>query len=359
MTFTPPERTDIVVVGGGPAGASAAQAAAEAGREVVLIEAKTHVGERCHCAEWVPALLARETDIPRRVRRSRAAGLEIRAGDESETVETAGFVIDRPAWEKGLLAAAAQAGALIVAGTRVEGWDGRGVSLKGPFGRRTIAAQALVAADGALSKLAAAVGLGRLEGVGGVQVEVDLKTETDRGLVAFRPDLLGYAWLFPKAGTANLGLGGRSLGRKTLSAMLGEWWAALAAEGLVGRSVFRRGGGFIPVGGMRDRIAFERDGRAVLLAGDAAGLTHPLTGAGIPQAVISGRLAGTAAAEFAAGRGGALDEYRAEVESRWGGYLSRGLARRRAAAGIWNHDFSRAVREYWPLWPKKGRRRAA
>jgi flavin-dependent dehydrogenase len=67
---------------------------------------------------------------------------------------------------------------------------------------------------------------------------------------------------------------------------------------------------------------------AVLLAGDAAGLTNPVTGAGIGAALISGGLAGAAAADWLAGADLALDDYAEEVEALFGPALRRALQRR-------------------------------
>jgi len=107
------------------------------------------------------------------------------------------------------------------------------------------------------------------------------------------------------------------------------------------------------VAGPRPDLAVEVTNATVLLAGDAAGLTHPATGAGIPQAIASGTLAGRAAGRLVAGAGAAGMEYDREVRDRFGGYLERGRARREKAAQIWADDFERAVRTYWPLWPRK------
>ena len=71
----------------------------------------------------------------------------------------------------------------------------------------------------------------------------------------------------------------------------------------------------------------------MLLAGDAAGLTNPVTGAGIASAVQSGALAGRAAADLLGGRAGALDDYEEELGDIFDAALGRALRRRRARAG--------------------------
>jgi flavin-dependent dehydrogenase len=203
--------------------------------------------------------------------------------------------------------------------------------------------------------VAQALGLARLEGVPAIQVEAQAGAGLSLGLTAFRPDLLGYLWLFPKGATANLGLGGESLGSATLPEMLDQWRAELLAEGLIGPSIFRRNGGFIPVAGPRPEVVLEGPAGPVILCGDAAGLTNPLTGAGIPQAVQSGRQAGAAAAGFVQGRPEALAGYTTWLRETWAGPLQRALARRARAEALWTGDFLAGVKAYWPLWPRRAR----
>ena len=94
--------------------------------------------------------------------------------------------------------------------------------------------------------------------------------------------------------------------------MLAALCDKLADERRIGTRAFALTGGAIPVGGRLRSVG--RLGRtAVLLAGDAAGLTNPVTGAGIASAVQSGALAGRAAADFLGGRAGAIDEYEEEL----------------------------------------------
>ena len=350
--LTLPETVDVLVIGCGPAGANAAREAARAGAITVALEAKPSIGERCHCAEWVPALLARDVDLPGRVRRQSLSALKIEAGTARAEASVRGMVIDRPVWEKDLAVAATKAGATIFPGPNSPGLTIRA----GPWwtapavGGRSRPGWSLPPTGPSPGSPRFGVGE-RQPGVPAVQAELDA-APLDHGLTAFRPDLIGYMWFFPKAGTANVGLGGRALGRVSLREMLLDWRNELAARGLIGSSVFRYNGGFIPNGGLRDRLVSREIAPAVVLAGDAAGLTHPLTGAGIPQAVQSGQMVGRAAADWAGGKESALAEYQTEVQDRWAGYLGRGVKKRNRAQEIWETDFIEAAKVYWPLWPK-------
>lgn len=208
-----------------------------------------------------------------------------------------------------------------------------------------VACGAAVGADGAASGLARVLGHGPQRLMAAVQREVPLPRPLGHTLVFLAREYRhGYAWLFPKGRVANLGLGAdRPSG---LPGLLEALHQRLAGEGVVGPGWLATGGGAIPVSGPREPLF--RHG--VFLAGDAAGLTHPVTGAGIPQALDSGRAAGTCAARHAGGDRGAANDYAAEVGGRWAKHLGRGLAARQAMEQAWNGlDFTAAVAHGWPF----------
>jgi flavin-dependent dehydrogenase len=89
---------------------------------------------------------------------------------------------------------------------------------------------------------------------------------------------------------------------------------------------------------------------AVLLAGDAAGLANPVTGAGIAAAVESGRLAGEAAARIVAGHRGAAPDYEDELAQLYGAALGRALSRRREL--LERAPTRAALRRGWIAYPE-------
>ena len=99
----------------------------------------------------------------------------------------------------------------------------------------------------------------------------------------------------------------------------------------------------------------------VLLVGDAAGHTHPVTGAGVLAAIVGGTLAGQAAARaIKSNDHSALDEYEREWASFMGGPLRHALSRRRYLDQHWSDDplaLSRTVRDNWIAFKAYGRRR--
>jgi len=110
----------------------------------------------------------------------------------------------------------------------------------------------------------------------------------------------------------------------------------------------------IPVGGMLTPQGML--GRALaLLAGDAAGLANPVTGAGIAAAVHSGRLAGEAAAAWIRGDGGAGMDFEDELRAVFEPALDRAVARRRelvARARAGAAPDGAALRRGWIAYPE-------
>ena len=101
----------------------------------------------------------------------------------------------------------------------------------------------------------------------------------------------------------------------------------MQTERRIGTRAFALTGGAIPVGGRLRSIGRLGD-TAVLLAGDAAGLTNPVTGAGIASAVQSGALAARAATDFVGGSAAAIDSYEEELGDIFDAALARALRRR-------------------------------
>ena len=186
----------------------------------------------------------------------------------------------------------------------------------------------LIGADGPHSLVGAAVGQVNRELVDTRQVTVPLILPHDATDIFLSPDYRGgYAWLFPKGAVANVGLGVAVESRRTLKPLLAALCQKLASERRIGTRSFALTGGAIPVGGRLRSIGHLGE-TAVLLAGDAAGLTNPVTGAGIASAVQSGALAGRAAADFLGDCAGAIEGYEEELGDIFDAALNRALRRR-------------------------------
>jgi digeranylgeranylglycerophospholipid reductase len=309
---------EVLVIGLGPAGGAAAAAAARRGLRVIAVEKKAVIGVPVQCAEFIPLPMSGYAQSAG-VSQQKITGMHS-ALPSGETVATpfSGLMIDRAAFDQALAAAAAAAGAALHAGARLTALDAERATarINRAQGELEIRYQVLIAADGPHSGVAQRLGLPALETVNTRQYTVPLLkpfADTDIWLSPDYPG--GYAWLFPRGNQANLGLGLDPRHGVDMKAPLDALHCRLAAEGRVGHEILARTGGAIPVGGLRDRLVVGR----VMFAGDAAGLTHPVTGAGISAAVMSGERAAEAAharavRRIAGARAGAATRAGADLE---------------------------------------------
>lgn len=305
-------RCDVLVVGLGPGGAAAAWAAASKGLRVIAIDKKRQVGVPVQCAEFIPLTLGGYLRSPSVIEQRIAGMVSVLPSGESIRSPFSGFIIDRAAFDQGLAAKAEEAGARLSLRTALceLDADAKAARIDGPDGMSTLHYKLLIAADGPYSRTASLLGLPRQDLVHARQYTVPLTTASADTMVWLSPGYPGgYAWLFPRGAHANLGVGIDFDFDRGSKRALDRLHARLASAGIVGRDVLRRTGGAIPVGGARQRLVHKD----VVFVGDAAGLTHPITGAGIAAAVTSGEQAGQAAAAWMNQGQAALDEYELEM----------------------------------------------
>jgi len=341
---------DVLVMGLGPAGASAAALAARQGCEVVAIDRKQVAGIPVQCAEFVPATIGMDVpDLATSVRQRIASMNTFVEQDAPDVRENfPGHMLDRAAFDAALVAQAIRSGARCILGMTA-----RNISPDGTVGLadgRSVAPKVIVGADGPRSLAGRAIGRINTALVETRQITVPLKrphAATDIFLSADIPG--GYGWLFPKGNVANLGAGVDPIHKRRLKAIVTRLHERLMDRDQVGARVLGVTGGLIPVGGMITPWGMLAH-TLVLLAGDAAGLTNPMTGAGISAAVHSGRLAGAAAAATVAGKVAAHRDYEEELNEVFGAALARAKRRRDALAAV-RPDRSE-LRRSWIAYPE-------
>lgn len=346
---------DVLVVGGGPAGSCAALAAASGGASVLIVEQHRTVGLPVRCAEYVPAQIVGYVSLPERAIAQRTSCLRTHLPD-GEVVETkaAGYVLDRALFDRALAVSAHRAGAQIWTAARALRRTERGVLVRRRAQTTEVQCRIVIGADGPRSTVGGWIGQANTAFIDAQQVEVVLPAAQDHTDVFFDPAFVGgYGWLFPKGETANVGVGvNRALGGDPRHALE----RLLAQLDLTPGAVLGHTGGPVPCGGSANRVHVGN----CLLVGDAAGHTHPITGAGILSAVVSGTFAGQAAAEAVrSGELTALDGY----EGRWspfmGGPLRHALGKRQVLDHQWSDDraaLSAVVRQSWIAFKAYSRR---
>ncbi len=305
------ESFDVVVVGGGPSGATAAHDLARAGRRVLLLD---RAGRIKPCGGAIPPRLMRDFDIPEALLCARATSARMispKAREVDMPIE-GGFVgmVDRDVFDEWLRARAADAGAERRTG-RFEQLerDADGAALvaytsgKGE-GALTVRVRAklVIGADGARSQVArqAIRGGGETKCVFAYHEIIRAPGAGFRGFDGRRCDVFYqgklspdfYAWIFPHGETASVGVGSA---RKGFS-LRGAITALRASTGLDHCETIRTEGAPIPLKPLKR----WDNGRDVLLAGDAAGVVAPASGEGIYYAMQGGREAARAADVFLA-----------------------------------------------------------
>ena len=343
------ESYDIVVIGAGPAGSSAAQAAAQRGVKVLLIDRRQRLGFPVQCAEFVPQRLSRHASFSSMCIVQRVEKMVTHLPDRiTYEMKSPGYMLDRSLFDKELAASAVLSGAKISIGTKAVGLSPEGLVVERGSKKETIPSKVFIGADGVSSSIARFLGQPPLKTIAALQYEVVLSEPRSHVDVYFHKDYEGgYAWLFPKGRKANAGVGLVLSKASQLPNLLDNFLDSLVkSKTLHGIQIVSKTGGFIPCEFYRKNLF-----KNVLLAGDAAGHAHPITGAGILNAVTAGEIAGRAAAEAIVKEDlERLNNYDREWQEVIGKSLSYGAFKRRFLEEHWDKpgvDFEELVRKTW------------
>ena len=343
------ETYDIVVIGAGPAGASSAQAAAHRGAKVLLIDRRQRIGVPVQCAEFVPQWISRYVHFSSKcVLQTIETMVTHLPGKTSYEMRSPGYMLDRSLFDKELVASAILSGAKISIETRAVGFSPEGLVVEQGSKKEVIHSKVFIGADGVHSFTARCVGQPSLKTIVALQYEVVIPEPQNHVDVFFHKDYEGgYAWFFPKGRTANVGVGVVPSKTSQLLNLLSDFLNFLRkSKKLTGVEIVSKTGGSIPCEPYR-KTFFEN----ILLVGDAAGHAHPITGAGILNAVVGGEIAARVAVE-AIGSGDLrhLKNYEMEWQEIFGKSLSYGALKREFLEENWNKlgvDFERLIRKAW------------
>ncbi len=348
---------DILVVGAGPAGSRAAALAAEAGCRTLLIDVKSRIGEQPHCGEFVPARLFTEFRLNSdciiqtvNFMETRIVDVGCESGNEaalkSSRTMSPGFIIDRVRFDRGMAREAAFKGATVMSATRLIGRENRSWMIQSRGRKSPVTPKLTIAADGAASTVASLLGMKPPEFLRGLQMEVPLKEPLEDTFVFLDRNFVGgYGWLFPKGTVANVGIGMVPGAGLPASRLLENFLESLCKNDIIKPGRLAISAGVIPVSGLRENLVVDD----VIFCGDAAGLTHPITGAGIPQAVLSGELAGrTAATALKTDSKESLTDYEANIRATYDGVINHALSKRSFMTQHWHdQDFEITCEQTW------------
>ncbi|HEV8594422.1 MAG TPA: NAD(P)/FAD-dependent oxidoreductase, partial [Thermoplasmata archaeon] len=333
---------DILVIGAGPSGSTAARYAAKAGCRTLLIEKRAEIGVPIRCGEGIAKGWLEEIGIPPSPKfiQHEVEGARVFAPDGTCLVidsaaagNEVGYTVDRGLFDRHLAAEAARAGAEIRIKTSAVGLlreDGRVVGARCEHMGRTfdVPADLVIGADGFESQVGRWAGLATHLKMGDVDACLEYTMVGVGGDPRYDDFYLGscapggYAWVFWKgADVANVGLGvnlARVRDRGEARAYLDRF---IAARPDLGRGqVLQEIAGAVSVSPPLERTVAD----GIVLVGDAARMIDPVTGGGILNGCLAGMYAGEVAGQaLEAADFSAL--FLERYERRWRARLEEGL----------------------------------
>lgn len=299
---------DVIVVGGGPSGATAAHEIALAGHSVLLLERSFRIKP---CGGAIPPCILSEFDIPRSLLKAEiqsARMISPKAQKVDMPIEgTFVGMVDRDEFDPWLRLRAQRAGADLELATfkKVEYIDKSTVrvtyvSKDYETETRTATARCVLGADGARSQVAKQ-GIPKYADVPWVLAYHEIVQAPESATEDYDPERCEvwyqgglspdfYAWVFPHGKSASIGVGSAYKdfsAKKSVNELR-------AISGLDTAETIRKEGAPIPMKPMKR----WDDGKALLVSGDAAGVVAPASGEGIYYAMLCGRLSADAIKEF-------------------------------------------------------------
>ncbi|MFH1520990.1 MAG: NAD(P)/FAD-dependent oxidoreductase [Candidatus Micrarchaeota archaeon] len=306
---------DVIVIGGGPAGATFARIAAQGGLDVLVIDKRKEIGVPVRCGEGlgVGELIKQDLDIPKGCYSTHIDGAKI-VSPSGKSITwrdtgTKGWVLNRNVFDKWLCELAVDKGAVVHTYTRafeiLKDEKGKPNGVKVTHGGREpyeIHAPLIVSAEGMESMMARQLGFKTVHSLYDVDTcyEYEMKPYDHENLIELyfgnKIAPRGYVWIFPKDNKkANVGIGiggnvnnGKKLGEVDGAApkpLLDEF--IKHHEQLKDSSTLLDFGGVISVGAPINE--FVKDN--CMIIGTAAKQVDPIHGGGIGLAMETGVIA--------------------------------------------------------------------
>lgn len=306
-------RCDMVVVGAGPAGSMAAKTAADEGLDVVLLEKRQEIGDPVRCAEGVSKVaLAEMVEPDPSWIAAEVKGARIYAPDGTSFVMTedragseVGYVLERKVFDRMLAMKAAEAGAKVMVKTRALGLLEEndvptGITALHIGEKMDIEAPLIIGADGVESKVGRWAGIDTVLKPQDIEVGAqflvqDVKIDGEYCEFFLGNEIApgGYIWAFPKGkNLANLGIGVQ--GSRSDPGMALRLLQRFLKKHMPQAKILELMAGGVPVSGPIESTTSD----GVMLVGDAARQSDPITGGGIINAMRAGVMAGEVAAEL-------------------------------------------------------------
>ena len=292
-------KTDVLIIGSGPAGGTAARYAAAKGVDVMILERRKEVGVPVRCGELVPSNkeisdmfpvagdITSLFDVPDDLMLREITGIDlIDPKGRNTPLDFTGYTTDRDRFDKYLVSEAVDEGAELMRSCQYLRSEGNvAITNTGEIEYKVI-----IGADGPSSRVAKSFGMPRnVDPYPAVtaQAKGDFEPHVKMFFGGIAPG--AYGWIIPKDGQANIGVGfSPKFANGTLSGYFNKFVKDHDLD-----VVTKTQGKYVPSEGMLSQLT-KGNG---MLVGDAAGQVISVNGGGIPLALIAGRICGEVAAD--------------------------------------------------------------
>jgi len=281
---------DVIIIGAGPAGSTAAYFLAQEGLKIAIIDkAKFPRNKVCgggivgRTISYYPELLNNVNATP--IKRLQISELTINKIINIQSPTPLIYSIKRSEFDYKLLNNAINKGAVFFPNCKVESIDLNNTTIRVKSLTNVFNTTAVIGADGAMGISSKIVNPKRRNIAAAIEIEIEGRFDEKIAQFDFGAVTHGYGWVFPKVNSASVGI--VSLNPKDeIKNALKKYLGIKKLPQNIGR--FR--GFFIPLFTSFSKVNFKN----LMLTGDALGLADPITFEGISQAILSGKLAAKA-----------------------------------------------------------------
>ncbi|MCQ2056010.1 MAG: NAD(P)/FAD-dependent oxidoreductase [archaeon] len=292
-------KTDILIVGSGPAGSTAAKYASRSGASVTVIERRSEIGIPVRCGEFMPSnheikdMFPKVKDvdgtfsIPDRFKIVKTNAVKVIDPNGKETnLPLDGYTINRDVFDQYLASEARKAGAVLIKNCMFYNTENNvAITSHGKIEYKVI-----IGADGPGSRVARALGLPKNNHLYPA-ITAQAKGNFEKCVVMFFGGIApgAYGWIIPKNGQANVGVG---FSPKIASSTIKKYFNIFVERNNL-KIISEPRGKYVPSEGP---ISQTVSGNGMVV-GDSAGHVISVNGGGIPLAIIAGRICGEVASD--------------------------------------------------------------
>ncbi len=325
---------DVVVIGAGPAGSVTSTIIAQAGYRVLMLEKASVCSSPC--AGCITSVIPPSNVIQSKITRMRTYFPDLTYHDN----DVYGFVVDRRLFDTMLVSEAMEAGVEVRWNSPLNSIRSNFIEYKGG----KVKGRVIIGADGVFSRTARFLGLKKQKIAICAQYHLKgIKVLSQTGEIYFNTKYApgGYAWVYPTGkDSAKVGIGTTCL--TSPRRYLDRFIRSLAGrfKGEITEYIT----GALPVGALREKLCYGN----ILLVGDSAGMAHPITGAGINNAMLAGEIAGRTIID-ALERNDLtiLNEYEIKVRKLFKSLTKALEKRKRLDACVSNQELQKHLPELW------------